>query len=205
MPFASLVLPAVMPTTMREITAAYQRDPDRSLHSSTPAASDPSQRNAEIELPSSIIPFEVGLSLHLTFGFLSTAVMVLSGLVLANVLAYNRSEGRLHAAQSSEPDLLYTLSPRSLVPKMPRSRLILACFSAVFVSTRAQAQAGLEYAARTAGSVMTNRSGEFSFGSCPLDGSVLTCIQHYYSTAFYIALVGICLVVGYALYPKRRA
>ena len=88
---------------------------------------------------------------------------------------------------------------------MARLVLITACLLAGMMSTCAYGQAGLEYAARTAGGAMTNGSGEVHLGNCALDSSVIACMQHYYPTPFYVGVVGICLVVGYALYPKRRA
>jgi hypothetical protein len=88
---------------------------------------------------------------------------------------------------------------------MARVPFVVACFLAGMTSIRAYGQAGLEYAARTAGSAMANGSGAPHLGSCPLDSAVIPCMRHYYPTAFYVGVVGICLVLGYALYPKRRA
>jgi hypothetical protein len=99
----------------------------------------------------------------------------------------------------------YSFSPGSKVLKIPYWRLCLACFLAGNMPTRAHGQAGLEYAARTAGAAMTNGSGELHVGNCSVNSSVIACMQHYYPTAFYVAVVGICVILGYALYPKRRA
>ena len=88
---------------------------------------------------------------------------------------------------------------------MARLPFVVVLFAAGVMSTHAYGQAGLEYAARTAGSAITNGSGALHVGSCPLDISVIPCMQHYYPTAFYVGVVGICLIVGYALYPKCRA
>jgi hypothetical protein len=100
-------------------------------------------------------------------------------------------------------ELLYTSNPRSRC-SMTLFRLVLACVSGGILSSCAYAQAAIEYAARTAGTSITNGSGELRLGSCPVDSSVLPCVQHYYPTAFYVAVVSVCLVVAYGLYPKSR-
>jgi hypothetical protein len=83
---------------------------------------------------------------------------------------------------------------------MALSRIVLVCLSVAASTSALHAQAAVEYAAKTAGSSLSG----MHLGSCSLDRTLIPCAQHSYPAAFYLAIIGIFLAVGFLLYPKSR-
>jgi hypothetical protein len=87
---------------------------------------------------------------------------------------------------------------------MRPSRALLAVIYAGTASTLAHAQASLDYAARSVGSVLPNGPGQMSLGACPVDGSVISCVHQYYPTIFNFSLLGMVFGAAFLLIPKNK-
>jgi hypothetical protein len=83
---------------------------------------------------------------------------------------------------------------------MALSRLTLPWLFVTGSSGVLYAQAAVEYAARTA---ISSVSG-MRLGACGLDSAFISCAQRSYPAAFYLAIIAICVGLGYLLYPKSR-
>ena len=83
-------------------------------------------------------------------------------------------------------------------------RLCLACVYAGALTASLQAQAAVEYAAKGAGSALSNASDRVHFGVCPLNSSLIPCIHEHYPVPFYVAAALVCLVFWSLFRPKRR-
>jgi hypothetical protein len=82
-------------------------------------------------------------------------------------------------------------------------RVILPCLCGMALATIARAQAAVEYAAKS--SAAAAATSGMHLGVCPLDSMLIPCVRQFYPTAFYTAIVAICLALGVRLLPKSRA
>ena len=87
---------------------------------------------------------------------------------------------------------------------MNAPRVLLPLVYAGTTSTLAYAQASLDYAARSVGSVMANGPGQLYLGACPMDNSVMTCVHQYYPTVFNFSVLGIVFGAAFLLIPKKK-
>jgi phosphatidylethanolamine-binding protein (PEBP) family uncharacterized protein len=87
---------------------------------------------------------------------------------------------------------------------MSSSRAVAAALYGGVFATLANAQASLDYAARSVGSVLANGPGDIYVGACPVNGSVVNCVHQYYPTVFNASLVGILFGVAFLLVPKNK-
>jgi hypothetical protein len=85
-------------------------------------------------------------------------------------------------------------------------RVTLTFLYGIAFTSSLRAQAAVEYTARSAASNTANAAARIHLGVCPLDSTLVTCVHRYYPATFYIALVGICFLLGkLLLIPKRSA
>jgi hypothetical protein len=83
-------------------------------------------------------------------------------------------------------------------------RIALRSLSAVSLTSVAHAQAAVEYAAKSATSVLSGGGSGAHMGACPLDSTLIPCIRQFYPVTFYVAVAAICVLLGSLMYPKRR-
>ena len=88
---------------------------------------------------------------------------------------------------------------------MSSSRVILAYVHLSVFATVLHAQAAVEYAARSAGSVLSSGGTEIHLGVCGLNSALVSCVHQYYPTPFYVALLAGCVLLGMLLRPTRRS
>lgn len=89
-------------------------------------------------------------------------------------------------------------------PAMTLSRIGPACYAGGF-ATSLHAQAAVEYATKSASSALSHGGAGIHLGVCPVDSAVVSCVHQYYPMPFYVGIIGICLLLGLLLYPKRRS
>jgi len=87
---------------------------------------------------------------------------------------------------------------------MNPSGTALRCLWALALSTIADGQAAVEYAARSAGSTLSANGSSVQLGVCQLDSTLIPCVRQYYPLTFYVAIAAVCVFLGGIMYPKRR-
>jgi hypothetical protein len=83
--------------------------------------------------------------------------------------------------------------------------MTLACGLVGVLTPVVRAQAGLEYAAKSARNALSNTRAGMHLGVCPLDNAVVSCVHHYYPMPLYVGIVAICFLLYLLFFPKRRA
>jgi hypothetical protein len=68
----------------------------------------------------------------------------------------------------------------------------------------AQAQAAVEYAAKSATGALSGDGSGMHLGACRLDSTVIHCVKQFYPRMFYVAIVVICVLLSALMYPKSR-
>lgn len=87
---------------------------------------------------------------------------------------------------------------------MNRACIVLRCSCVIVLATIADAQATVEYAAKSAAGAVSGGVSSAHLGACQIDSMLVPCIRQLYPVTFYVAVVAICVFLLILMFPKRR-
>jgi hypothetical protein len=84
-------------------------------------------------------------------------------------------------------------------------RMVWRCLCAFALATAAQAQAIVEYAAKSATGALSGHGTAAHVGACRVDSTLVPCLRQFYPATFYVAVAAICIFLASLMYRNSRA